>query len=204
MPSFEQKALIPRESMLYMLYKVSRTPKIIFGLHRTPPSSARVAPGTFCAAHEKHLSERRDRHDARTAQRDAHQHTQLEQEMRIGPTFIHRGQGTSERWPQQCLLQCTVDPQRHREISLPPQKGSAFGLTLVANAAVHLATCHWQCRLSALGTHSARAKAVRSGFVTGGGVNGAMRAEKRSNGVGVCSPATERPIDQQLEGGFKL
>ena len=139
-----------------------------------------MAPGTFLRLlrnAQEHLSERRARRDARTAQHAAHQHAQIEQEMRIGPILIHRRQGTSALWPQQCLRQCIVDPHCRREISLPPKKGGAFGLTLVASTAVHIVTCHCRCRLSTLGTHSARAKAVRSGCVAGGGVNGAMREE---------------------------
>ena len=41
MPSFELKALIPRE---YMLYKVSKTPTIIFRLDTTPECCTRVTP----------------------------------------------------------------------------------------------------------------------------------------------------------------
>ena len=102
-----------------------------------------MAPGTFCATHEKHLFERRNPHHAQTAQHGAHQHAERNEYMLIGPKTIHERPKTSAQWARQCMVQCTVDPQRRCEISVQPKKGGPFGLTIIASAAVHIVACRF-------------------------------------------------------------
>mmetsp|Transcript_6818 Transcript_6818/g.16003 ORF Transcript_6818/g.16003 Transcript_6818/m.16003 type:complete len:118 (+) Transcript_6818:1028-1381(+) len=111
---------------------------------------------------------------------------------------------TSAQWPRQCMWQCKCNPQRHHEISLPPKKGGPFGLTVIASAAVHVAACRFQYRLSNLRTNNARAKVVSSGCVASKVVNGAMPPRKHSNRENFGIPAGKRPREEGLEGAFQL
>ena len=119
MPSFELKALIPRE---YMLYKVSKTPTIIFRLDTTPECCTRVTPH-FLRNTLKHTkaasrSARRANHTTRRTS------ACRSRSVRADRAQKHALATTSKRTVAAAVHVAVheVDPQRHHEIC-PPKKG---------------------------------------------------------------------------------
>ena len=136
MPSFELKALIPRE---YMLYKVSKTPTIIFRLDTTPECCTRVTPH-FLRNTLKHTkaasrSARRANHTTRRTS------ACRSRSVRADRAQKHALATTSKRTVAAAVHVAVheVDPQRHHEISVHPKKGGPFGPTAAARARAHAA-----------------------------------------------------------------
>ena len=169
------------------------------------PSAARVSHRTFCATRSNTRKQPRDPHDARITQHDAHQRADLAAYVRIEPKNMRWRPQASAQWPQQCMWQCMRSIHSATTRFLSTQKRVAPSAPRLRRALVRmLRACCSRCRLSTLRTHRARAKAVRSGFVSGGGVNRAVRQGQRHNGVRSGSPAAERARDRQFKRGFQL
>ena len=163
-----------------------------------------MAPGTFCATHEKHLFERRAPHHARTAQHGADQHAERNEYMLIDPKIMHWRPETSKMWPWECMLQCRPLRSPHDGVSGTQKRVAPSASPPSPAPPCNTTPCRIECRLSTLRTHSARAKAVRSGCVSGIG-----RERARTAWLGHATQcraklARGRGNETRFEIGFQL
>ena len=163
MSSFELKPLIPRASMLY---KVSITPSIIFRLDTTPEFCTRGTRHFLRNAREASVRASRSapRANRTTWRRSACRAQRVHADRSQNHALATRNKQKVAMGVHAAVQAAPISPRR---CPWHPKKGGPFRLTVIASAAVHVAACRIECRLSTLRTHSARAKAVRSGCVSG-------------------------------------
>ena len=141
----------------------------------------------FFATHREALSEPRDPHHDRTAQKAAQFRAHRKEDASETPGITRRLKSSSTQWHRTAPQQCN---QRHARFK-SDQKRVALPLCASPHARLHtVCTPNSQWPLSILRTRSARPRARRGGFVTGRSVKCSPRQ---------CQPASRSRLTSRRQ-----